>query len=69
MKKAYKLVVVLVRERPDELTLRADEVGTWKSCVNVDHIAKDHPLVDVDWRAFCQTLYKDIEGEDWGECL
>ena len=31
---------VLVRESPDELTLRADEVGTWKSCINVDHICK-----------------------------
>ena len=30
----------LVRERSDELTLRAEEVGTWKSCINVDHIAK-----------------------------
>ena len=32
---------VLVRESPDELTLRADEVGTWKSCITVDHIAKE----------------------------
>ena len=26
-----------------------------------------HPLVDYDWHAFCQALYKGIEGEDWGE--
>ena len=32
---------VTVRESPDELTLRADEVGTWKSCINVDHIPKE----------------------------
>ena len=25
------------------------------------------PLVDYDWYAFCQALYKGIEGEDWGE--
>ena len=31
---------VLVRESPSELTLRAEEVGTWKSRINVDHIAK-----------------------------
>ena len=24
-------------------------------------------LVDHDWYAFCQALYKGIEGEDWGE--
>ena len=31
---------VPVTESPDELTLRADEVGTWKSCISVEHIAK-----------------------------
>ena len=49
---------VLVRESPDELTLRADEAGTWKSCIKVDHIAKGRrgpPLVDADWHAFCQA--------------
>ena len=24
-------------------------------------------LVGHDWHAFCQALYKGIEGEDWGE--
>ena len=59
---------VTVRESPDELTLRAEEVGTWKSYINVDHIDKERwglPMVDYDWYAFCQTLYKGIEGEDW----
>ena len=23
------------------------------------------PLVDADWYAFCQALYKGIEGKDW----
>ena len=58
---------MLVRESPNELTLRANEVGTRKSCINVDHIAKERwgpPLVDADWHAFCQELYKGIE-EDW----
>ena len=31
---------VPVRESPGELTLEAEEMGTWKSCINVDHIAK-----------------------------
>ena len=59
-----------VRESPDELTLRTEEVGTWKSYSNVDHMEKERwalSLVDTDWHAFCQALYKGIEGEDWGE--
>ena len=31
---------VTVRESPDEWTLRAEEVGTWKTYINVDHIEK-----------------------------
>ena len=61
---------VTARESPDELTLRAENVGTWKRCINVDHIKKDrwgHLLVDYDWYAFSQALSKGIEGEDWGD--
>ena len=29
------------RESPDELTLGAEEVGTWKSYINVDHVEKE----------------------------
>ena len=50
-----------VRESPDELTLRVEEVGL---------IAKERwspPLVDADCHAFCQALHKGIEGGDWGE--
>ena len=32
---------VTVRESPDELTLRAEEVCTWKSYINVDHKEKE----------------------------
>ena len=45
-----------VRESPDELTLRAVDVGTWKSHINVDHMEKERwgpPLVETDWHAFC----------------
>ena len=34
-----------------ELTLRAEEVGSQKACINVGHIAS--PVVDADWHAFC----------------
>ena len=59
---------MIVRESPDELTLRAQEVGTLKTYINVNHMEKWGPLlVDYDWYAFCHALYKGIEGEDWGE--
>ena len=41
-----------------------------KAYVNVDHIEKERwgpPLVDYDWHASCDALYKGIEGEDWEE--
>ena len=63
---------VTVRKNPDELTLRAEEVGTLKTHINVDHMAKEswsHPLIDCDSYAFCQALYKGIEGEDWEKCM
>ena len=56
-------------ESPDELILRAEEVGTWRSYINVDHMEKERwgpPLVDYDWYALCQASHKGIEGEDWG---
>ena len=59
---------VTVRESPDEMTLRAEEVRAWKSYINVDHTEKERwgpPPVDADWHAFCLALYKGIVGEDW----
>ena len=59
---------VSVRESPDELTLRAEEVVTSKAYIDVKHIEPERwcpPLVDADWYAFCQALYKGIEGKDW----
>ena len=45
--------------------------GTHPSNVHLSghHIAKERwglLLVDADWHAFSQALYKGIEGEDWG---
>ena len=59
---------VIVRESPDDLTLRAEEVHTSNALIDVNHIEPGSwspPLVDADWYAFCQALYKGIEGEDW----
>ena len=61
---------MIVRESPDELTLRPEEVGTSKASKDVNHIESERwspPLVDADWYAFCQALYKGVEGEDWEE--
>ena len=52
------------------LTSRAEEVGTSKHLINVNHIEQERwgpPLVDADWYAFCQALYKGIDEEDWEE--
>ena len=63
---------VTIKEIPDELTLRAEEVGTWKSYINVDHTEKERwcpPLVDYDWYASCQALYKGIEEKTGESCM
>ena len=43
-------------------------MNTFKALIDVDHIEPETwgpPLVDADWYAFWQALYKGIEGEDW----
>ena len=58
------------QESKDELTLRAEEVNTWKALIDVSHIEQERwgpPLVDAGWCAVCQALYKGIEGKDWEE--
>ena len=52
---------------------RIDASGRGSGYVEVIHQCRPRrrgqrwssPLVDHDWYAFCQTLYKGIEGEDW----
>ena len=59
-----------VREGAGDLTLRTGEFDTLKACINVDHIDENFlgpPLVDADWDAFCQAIYKGVEGNEWGE--
>ena len=56
-----------IREGADELTLRADEVGTMRAFIKTDHIEFERwetPLVDADWHAFSQAIYKGIEGSE-----
>ena len=40
---------VTVRESPDEVTLRAEEVDTWKSYINVDHMVKERWRSSPGW--------------------
>ena len=56
------------REGPEELTPRAEEVGSRKLCINGGHVAEDRwgpPLADADWHAFCRAIYKGTEGSEW----
>ena len=48
---------VTIRESPDELTSRAEEVNTSKAYIDVNHIEPERwgpLLLDADWYAFCQ---------------
>ena len=59
-----------IGEGPEELTLRAEEVGSPKAYINVGHIAEDKrtpPLVAADCSAFCQAIYKGIVASEWEE--
>ena len=70
-----RISVKITQRRPSgkELrswTLRTDEVGTQRAFVNTKHIEFERwgpPLVDSDWHAFCQAIYKGIEEKEWEE--
>ena len=58
------------REGADDLTLRLEDFHTQKPCINANHIDEKcwrPPLVDADWHAFCQAMYKGIEVIEWEE--
>ena len=58
------------REGADELTLRADEVGTQRAFINTEHIEFERcrpPLVDADWHASCQAICKGTGRKEWEE--
>ena len=59
-----------ITEGADELTLRAYDVGTQRAFIDTEHIEFERwgpPLVDADWHAFCQAIYKGIEVKEWEE--
>ena len=47
---------VSIREGPEELTLRTEEVNTQNSYINVDHIAQTKELKAANGRNFTKTL-------------
>ena len=52
-----------IRKGADELTLRADEVGTQRAFINTKHIEFERwrpPLVDADWHAFFQQSTEEL---------
>ena len=58
----------VIREGADELTLRAEEVRSLRTLIGTKHIELERwgpPLVDADWHAFCQAIYKGCEGKEW----
>ena len=58
----------VIREGAGELTLRAEEVGSLRTFIDTTHVELERwgpPLVDADWHASCQVLYKGIEGQGW----
>ena len=61
---------MIVRKSADELTKRGQELNTSRHLIIVSHIEPERwspPVVDAAWYAFCQALYKNMEGEDWEE--
>ena len=58
----------VIREGADELTSRAEEVGSLRTFIDMKHIELERwgpPLVDAHWHAFCQAIYRGIEGKEW----
>ena len=59
----------VVREGANELTLRRDEEGMLRTFVNTTNVKDslwEPTLVNEDWQAVCQAIYKGVNGLDWG---
>ena len=57
-----------VPEGVDEVTLRRGEDGALRSCINTAKVEASRlgpPLVDADWHAVCQAIYRGVEGAEW----
>ena len=56
----------VTREGADEMTSRAEEVGSLRTFIDTKHIKLERgPLVDVDWHAFRQAIHKGFKGKEW----
>ena len=53
----------------DELALRAHEHGVVRSFIDTTNVRNKRwegaQLVDEDWHASCQAIYKGVEGREW----
>ena len=57
-----------IRKGVGELTLRTGEAGTLHTFINTANVGAGRwrpPLVDEDWHAVCQAIYKGVEGAAW----
>ena len=56
-----------VREVVDDLTRRRGEECVPHLFINTIHVSRswEPPLVDEDWHAVCQAIYKGIKGKAW----
>ena len=62
------VVAGIPAKKRNELIVRAEEVGSSRAFIDTTHVGAEHrgaPLVDADCHAFCQVIYKGIEGQDW----
>ena len=58
----------VLREGPNEQTLRAEEEGTLHTFIgttDVETADGGPPLVDEDWHAVCQAMLQIVEGSEW----
>ena len=54
------------REGAEEITLRAEAVGSSRTFIDTAHVERWRPpLVDADWHAFCQAIYQGFEEQEW----
>ena len=57
---------VVLREEADELKLRREE-GMLRTFIDTTNVGKTAPLVDEDWHAISQAIYKRRRGTGMGE--
>ena len=61
----------VVREGANEPTLPGEEEGMLRTFIDTASVGDsrwERPLVDENWHASCQAIYKGVVGADWGFC-